>query len=114
MPAFISRYCGLSRYLSNSAAHWVSFRGGTAPVTGRHSVMERPESVSRVRPPTTIIAITREEQGHQPQPDAAPGAAMAAVDAAALRDRRLRPLPHFLEDAALFHCHPALPFRRGD
>src|SRR5687768_11394456 len=30
-----------------------------APLTGRHSVMDRPLSVSRVIPPTTIMAKTR-------------------------------------------------------
>ena len=33
--------------------------GGMAPVTGFHSVMERPESVSRVAPPMRIIATMR-------------------------------------------------------
>src|SRR5688572_27334457 len=32
--------------------------GGTTPVTGFHSVMDRPLSVSRVAPPTTIVATT--------------------------------------------------------
>ena len=33
-----------------------SLIGGIAPVTGRHSVIERPESVSRVAPPTITMA----------------------------------------------------------
>ncbi|GJD81531.1 hypothetical protein NBEOAGPD_4784 [Methylobacterium gregans] len=59
MPWLRIRYCGVSRYLSNSAAQSAAESGGTAPVTGRHSVIERPEPVSRVAPPTATIATTR-------------------------------------------------------
>src|SRR5690606_28758824 len=58
MPALVSSYCGVARYFSNSAAQLAASIGGIMPVTGRHSVIERPEPVSRVSPPTTIIATT--------------------------------------------------------
>ena len=49
-------------YLSNSACQAVSLTGGTTPVTGFHSTIESPDSVSRVAPPTikvtTISAAT--------------------------------------------------------
>ena len=43
-------------YLSNSACHAVSLIGGSAPVTGFHSTIDSPDSVSRVAPPTSTIA----------------------------------------------------------
>ena len=58
MPALRSWYCGLARYFSNSSAQAASESGGSAPVTGRHSVIERPEPVSRVAPPTTTMTKT--------------------------------------------------------
>ena len=48
----------MALYLSNSAAQSASFRGGIAPVSGRHSVIDKPESVRRVMPPTAIITKT--------------------------------------------------------
>jgi hypothetical protein len=36
--------------------HWASDNGGTTPVSGLHSVMERPDSVRRVMPPITTMA----------------------------------------------------------
>ena len=56
MSRFIASYCGEARYFSNSACQAAASSGGSAPVTGRHSVIDRPDSVSRVRPPTRIIA----------------------------------------------------------
>ena len=49
---------GLSLYASNSEFHADSLRGGKEPVTGRHSVILRPDSVSRVRPPKTTMPKT--------------------------------------------------------
>lgn len=46
---------GESLYLVNSFIQSCSFSGGIEPVTGFHSVMERPDSVSLVRPPKTTI-----------------------------------------------------------
>ena len=43
MPRLSSRYCGIAWYFSNSACHCASLSGGNAPVTGFHSVIERPE-----------------------------------------------------------------------
>ena len=58
MPWFCSLYSGISRYLSNSLCHAASDIGGMAPVTGFHSVIDKPLSVRRVRPPTRIIIAT--------------------------------------------------------
>ena len=33
-------------------------KGGSQPINGRHSTMERPDSVNRVTPPMTVIAPT--------------------------------------------------------
>ena len=41
---------------SYSQCSW--FIGGSEPVTGRHSVMLRPDSVRRVRPPKTTMPKT--------------------------------------------------------
>src|SRR6516225_8824035 len=59
MPALCSRYCGMVLYLSNSACHAGASRGGITPVTGFHSTIERPDSVSRVAPPTTTVTNIR-------------------------------------------------------
>src|SRR5215475_3411158 len=59
IPALCSRYCGMVLYLSNSARHAVASSGGTTPVTGFHSTIDRPDSVSRVAPPTTTVANIR-------------------------------------------------------
>lgn len=59
MPLFSNSYCGVPWYLANSACQSASDIGGSTPVTGCHSVIERPEPVSRVRPPTTTIAAMR-------------------------------------------------------
>src|SRR6516162_7267007 len=59
MPGLRSRYCGMALYLSNSARHAAASSGGTTPVTGFHSTIDRPDSVSRVAPPTTTVANIR-------------------------------------------------------
>src|SRR5215813_5077308 len=46
-------------YLSNSACHACASSGGTTPVTGFHSTIERPDSVSRVAPPTITVTNMR-------------------------------------------------------
>src|SRR5258705_363505 len=55
IPALRSRYCGMAWYFSNSARQPDAFSGGTTPVTGFHSTIDRPDSVSRVAPPTTSV-----------------------------------------------------------
>ena len=40
----------------------VSESGGSVPTIGCHSVIDRPECVSRVTPPTTTIAKTSAQQ----------------------------------------------------
>src|SRR5580704_7533965 len=56
MPALSSRYCGMCWYCSNSAVQAVADSGGRMPVTGCHSVVDRPDSVSLVMPPITTMA----------------------------------------------------------
>src|SRR5262252_6801156 len=65
-PGWIARYSGICLYLANSAAQSASESGGTTPITGFHSVIDRPESVSRVIPPTTTIRkiIAQQAKSH--------------------------------------------------
>src|SRR5262249_3739079 len=56
IPALCSRYCGMVLYFSNSTCHADASSGGTTPVTGFHSTIDSPDSVSRVAPPTTKVA----------------------------------------------------------
>ena len=58
IPAFCSMYSGICLYFSNSLSQASAESGGKAPVTGFHSVIESPLSVSLVRPPTAIITHT--------------------------------------------------------
>ena len=58
MPRLSSRYCGMAWYFSNAACHASADSGGNAPITGFHSVIDRPDSVSRVAPPTSTMAKT--------------------------------------------------------
>jgi hypothetical protein len=46
----------MALYFSNSACQALSLKGGTVPVSGFHSTIERPDSVSLVAPPTRTIA----------------------------------------------------------
>src|SRR5689334_8475264 len=55
MPPGICRYCGMVWYFSNSACQAAASSGGMVPVTGFHSTIDNPDSVSRVAPPTTTI-----------------------------------------------------------
>src|SRR5262249_15530484 len=64
MPLLSCWYCGIAWYFSNSACHALSDRGGSAPVTGFHSVMESPDSVRRVAPPTSTMAKTSVATSH--------------------------------------------------
>src|SRR6516164_594319 len=57
-----ARYSGISLYLANSPAQSAAESGGTTPPTGFHSVIDSPERVSRVTPPTTTIRKIRPQQ----------------------------------------------------
>src|SRR5882762_635061 len=57
-----ARYSGICWYFANSAAQSVAESGGTMPITGFHSVIDRPERVSRVMPPTTTIRAINAQQ----------------------------------------------------
>ena len=89
MPALRSWYCGLARYFPNSSAQLCAESGGSAPVIGFHSVIERPEPVNRVAPPTTTMtktsAATDQSQSRMPRwpPDA------PATTGSADRDRAI-------------------------
>src|SRR5215831_15380423 len=50
-----ARYSGTSLYFANSTAQSAAESGGRTPTTGFHSVIDKPERVSRVMPPTTTI-----------------------------------------------------------
>src|SRR5437588_9251543 len=73
-------YSGICWYFANSAAQSAADSGGTMPMTGFHSVIDRPERVSRVKPPTTTIRKINPQQkkshaatGRSPSFLAAPG-----------------------------------------
>ena len=56
MPWLIWLYSGICWYFANSSCHSASLSGGMTPWIGFHSVIDRPESVSRVAPPTSTSA----------------------------------------------------------
>src|SRR6185437_10919082 len=56
MPRLSSRYWGIAWYFVNSLCQSLCDSGGSTPVTGFHSTIERPDSVSRVAPPTMSVA----------------------------------------------------------
>src|SRR5215469_9814125 len=83
IPEWIARYSGICLYLANSAAQSPSESGGTTPMTGFHSVIDSPESVSRVIPPTTIIRKINAQQANSHAATApSRGSARAAPDCA--------------------------------
>src|SRR5690349_16619368 len=57
-PRLTSWYPGVAWYWANAACQSAAESGGSVPTIGCHSVIDRPEWVSRVTPPTTIIANT--------------------------------------------------------
>ena len=61
-------YSGNCLYLSNSASHSASERGGFIPFSRCHWVIDRPDSVSLVTPPTNTAPPTKPQQpmSHQP------------------------------------------------
>ena len=59
MPVLIFWYSGNCLYFSNSAIQAASDSGGSQPVIGFHSTIERPDSVRRVNPPITTQAGQR-------------------------------------------------------
>ena len=77
IPLFTSRYSGVSLYLSNASCQSASDSGGSAPTIGCHSVIDSPECVSRVTPPTTIIARTSAQHSSSQAPTAPEGRAVA-------------------------------------
>jgi hypothetical protein len=48
----------MALYLLKASIQSASFIGGIAPMIGFHSVIDRPEPVRRVTPPTTTMANT--------------------------------------------------------
>ncbi len=59
MPAFSWMYCGMRRYFAKASCQAASLSGGRAPTMGSHCVIERPEPVMRVSPPTVTIPKMR-------------------------------------------------------
>src|SRR6266853_2278410 len=57
-----ARDSGICLYFANSATQSVEENGGTMPTIGCHSIIERPERVSRVTPPTTTIRRSSPQQ----------------------------------------------------
>ena len=66
MPLLICWYSGICWYLSNSSCHSASFSGGITPWIGFHSVIDRPDSVSRVAPPTSNQRHQHQENDIEP------------------------------------------------
>src|ERR1700733_16003552 len=62
IPALSNLYCEVCWYLPNSAAQSAAESGGTIPVTGCHSVIDKPDHVRRVTPPITTIAKIMAQQ----------------------------------------------------
>ena len=58
MSGFSILNWGICWYFANSASQAAADDGGSAPVTGFHSVIDSPDPVSRVAPPSAIIATT--------------------------------------------------------
>lgn len=89
---------GVTLYFSHSTAHCSCPIGGRIPLTGSHSVMDRPDSVRRVTPPTTMMKKTNPDEmysqlattgvvspGRDPADDPAAGSTVAAETAAESR-----------------------------
>src|SRR5215467_4368000 len=66
IAVWTTRYSGMALYFANSEAQSAGEIGGTMPITGCHSVIDRPDSVRRVMPPTTTIRkiITQQTKSH--------------------------------------------------
>src|SRR6516164_7458751 len=62
IPEWTSRYSGICWYFANSTPQSAAESGGTMPTTGFHSVIDRPDRVSRVMPPTTTIKKINAQQ----------------------------------------------------
>src|SRR5690606_3697762 len=89
-----------ARYLSNSDSQASWLRGGTRPVTGFHSTMDRPEPVRRVTPPRITMANTRAQQtSSQPARARSWGKGMLCMGLVLLWIRQ----PRFSKRGALVH-----------
>src|SRR6516162_8378822 len=90
-----ARYSGISLYLANTAAQSAAESGGTTPTTGFHSVIDSPDRVSRVMPPTTTIRKISAQQANSQAataPDLSSAAKLSTVgDAVAKMDKRPDP-----------------------
>src|SRR5262245_51402676 len=88
-----ARYSGICWYFANSVAQSAEENGGTMPIIGFHSVIDSPDSVSRVTPPTTTIRKMRPQHrnshaatGPSFSPQAARKAASSGLIAAVIID----------------------------
>ena len=73
MSLLICRYSGICWYLANSSCHSAASSGGMTPWIGCHSVIDRPESVSRVAPPD------HDQRKQHQQHDIEPAADQSAI-----------------------------------
>ena len=62
MSGFTSWNSGYCRYFSNASCHASALSGGTAPASGRHSTMDKPEPLRRTAPPSATSANTSRQQ----------------------------------------------------
>src|SRR3546814_12206361 len=72
MPEFTCWYSGIWRYSAKSRSHSAWLSGGRAPLIGAHSMIESPDSVSRVIAPMTAMASTIAQQPSSHRPTALP------------------------------------------
>src|SRR5262245_23618364 len=59
MPLLAYSYWGICWYLRNASCQSASVSGGSMPMIGFHSVIERPQPGSRVAPPRLTMASTK-------------------------------------------------------
>ena len=73
-PLLTCAYSGVAWYFANASFQSAADSGGKVPTIGCHSVIDKPEWVSRVTPPTTTIANTSAQQrsSHAPTAPAPP------------------------------------------
>ncbi len=107
MPAgpLISRYSGVCWYRRKACSQSAWLSGGIAPLTGFHSVIDRPLSVSLVIPPTTTIRKTSAATANS-QFETASGracrAGSAAIPGVSIEFRKTSVIPAMIRDLPAF------------
>jgi hypothetical protein len=120
MPRFWIWYSGIWRYFSSSASQPSSVSGGIAPVTGRHSVIERPGIGQARRPAHQDHRAHKGRHDHQPPEHGAVGVRRGERlgDGGDGEHRRSgRTIPVLGVAQVIIHpaprCKPRAPFRRA-